>query len=69
MTAIQLAGIGFAVAAVLLLFRVTKPQKRKPNFAWSLLCVSVFFLGLNLSYWSMVQVNKIYSDGICLCLG
>ena len=33
MTAIQLAGIGFAVAAVLLLFRVTKPQKRKPNFA------------------------------------
>ena len=47
MTAIQLAGIGFAVAAVLLLFRVTKPQKRKPNFAWSLLCVSVFFLGLN----------------------
>ena len=30
MTAIQLAGIGFAVAAVLLLFRVTKPQKRKP---------------------------------------
>ena len=67
MTAIQLAGIGFAVAAVLLLFRVTKPQKRKPNFAWSLLCVSVFFLGLNLSYWSMVQVNKyILTEYVCV---
>ena len=50
MTAIQLAGIGFAVAAVLLLFRVTKPQKRKPNFAWSLLCVSVFFPRLHGGY-------------------
>lgn len=38
-----------AVALVLLLFRVPKPSKRKPNFVWSLLCVAMFTIGLNLA--------------------
>ena len=32
------------------LFRVDRPQRRKPNLPWSLLCVAVFALGLNLTY-------------------
>ena len=27
------------------LFRVDRPQRRKPNLPWSLLCVAVFALG------------------------
>lgn len=42
-------GIGAAVIAILLLFRVTPPERHKPNFAWSLLCVAMFFMGLNLT--------------------
>lgn len=37
------------VALVLLLFGVPKPSKRKPNFVWSLLCVAMFTIGLNLA--------------------
>lgn len=67
MTATQLGGIGVAIIVVLLLFRVPKPQKRKPNFAWSMLCVSVAFLTLNLSYWSMVQINKyVLTEYVCV---
>jgi phosphoglycerol transferase MdoB-like AlkP superfamily enzyme len=42
----------FAVLLVVLaaLFRVTRPHKKKPNLPWSLLCVVMFGLGLNLTY-------------------
>lgn len=67
MSWLQLGGAAAAVLAILLLFRVSRPQKQKPNFAWSLLCVSVFFLTLNLSYWSLVQVNKyILTEYVCV---
>lgn len=46
---ILLAATIGAVALVLLLFRVPKPSKRKPNFVWSLLCVAMFTIGLNLA--------------------
>lgn len=46
---ILLAATVGAVALVLLLFRVPKPTKRKPNFVWSLLCVAMFTIGLNLA--------------------
>ena len=46
---ILLAATVGAVALVLLLFRVPKPSKRKPNFVWSLLCVARFTIGLNLA--------------------
>ena len=46
---ILLAAIVGGVALVLLLFRVPKPSKRKPNFVWSLLCVAMFTIGLNLA--------------------
>lgn len=49
MSTAMIAGIVCAVVLVLLLFRVSKPHKRKPNFAWSLLCVAMFTLGLNLT--------------------
>lgn len=45
----MIAGIIAAVIVILLLFRVTKPSKHKPNFAWSLLCVAMFSIGLNLA--------------------
>lgn len=44
-----LAGIGGALLLILLLFYVPRPTKRKPNFAWSLLCVAMFTLALNLT--------------------
>ncbi len=46
---ILLAATVGTVALVLLLFRVPKPTKRKPNFVWSLLCVAMFTIGLNLA--------------------
>lgn len=46
---ILLAATVGVVALVLLLFRVPKPSKRKPNFVWSLLCVAMFTIGLNLA--------------------
>ena len=45
----MIAGIIISIVVILLLFYVPKPQKRKPNFAWSLLCVAMFTLGLNLT--------------------
>ena len=45
----MIAGIVISIVMILLLFYVPKPQKRKPNFAWSLLCVAMFTLGLNLT--------------------
>ena len=46
---VLLAALVGAVALILLLFRVPKPSKRKPNFVWSLLCVAMFTIGLNLA--------------------
>ena len=46
---ILLATIIGGVALILLLFQVPKPSKRKPNFVWSLLCVAMFTIGLNLA--------------------
>lgn len=45
----MIAGIAACIVVILLLFYVPTPQKRKPNFAWSLLCVAMFTLGLNLT--------------------
>lgn len=44
-----IASIIGGIIILLLLFRVTKPAKHKPNFAWSLLCVAMFSIGLNLA--------------------
>ena len=44
-----LAAIIGGIALILLLFQVPKPSKRKPNFVWSLLCVAMFTIGLNLA--------------------
>ena len=44
-----IAAIIGAVALILLLFRVSPPGRRKPNFAWSLLCVAMFSIVLNLT--------------------
>ena len=48
-----LVGVFSGVLVLLLLFRVAKPTSKKPNFAWSLLCVSIFTLALNFSYLSI----------------
>lgn len=44
-----IAAIIGAVTLILLLFRVSPPGRRKPNFAWSLLCVAMFSIVLNLT--------------------
>ena len=49
MSNIMLAAIIGGIALILLLFQVPKPSKRKPNFVWSLLCVAMFTIGLNLA--------------------
>ena len=49
MSNILLAAIIGGIAFILLLFRVPTPSKRKPNFVWSLLCVAMFTIGLNLA--------------------
>ena len=49
MSPLMIGGIITAVLAIVLLFRVTPPQRHKPNFAWSLLCVAMFSIGLNLA--------------------
>lgn len=46
---ILLAATIGGIALILLLFKVPKPNKRKPNFVWSLLCVAMFTIGLNLA--------------------
>lgn len=45
----MIAAIVGTVTLILLLFRVSKPGRRKPNFAWSLLCVAMFSIVLNLT--------------------
>ena len=46
----QFGVLGALVILFIYLFKVNVPTKKKPNFAWSLLCLIVFGLGLNLSY-------------------
>ncbi|MCQ2359649.1 MAG: sulfatase, partial [Phascolarctobacterium sp.] len=42
-------GVCVAFLVIILLFRIESPKKRKPNFAWSLLCVAAFTIGMNLA--------------------
>ncbi|MEG0797682.1 MAG: sulfatase-like hydrolase/transferase [Acidaminococcaceae bacterium] len=59
---VQLALVGGSLVVLTLLFRVPQPHKRKPNFAWSLLCVAFFGLGLNLTYLSLAAVSHYAMD-------
>ncbi len=45
----MIGGIAVAIIVLLILFHVTKPERHKPNFAWSLLCVAMFTIGLNIA--------------------
>ncbi|HIU64020.1 MAG TPA: sulfatase-like hydrolase/transferase [Candidatus Avacidaminococcus intestinavium] len=51
-------GLLFIVICYVLLFRVSKPTKKKPNFAWSLFCLALFTLVLNFSYLSLSTVVR-----------
>lgn len=46
----QVALVAGLIILYILLFKVSKPRRSKPNFTWSLLCVVMFGMGLNLSY-------------------
>lgn len=46
----QVALVVGLIVLYAVLFRVSKPRRSKPNFTWSLLCVVLFGMGLNLSY-------------------
>ena len=46
----QIALVVGLIILYALLFRVNKPHRNKPNLTWSLLCVVMFGMGLNLSY-------------------
>jgi lipoteichoic acid synthase len=52
---------GFAefILVLVLLFHVPAKRKHKPNFVWSLLCIAVFTMALNLLYSSGKQLNSI----------
>ena len=53
----QLKEIGGCILAILLLFRVTKPRRHKPNVAWALLAVLGFTLLFNLLYFTGSQLG------------
>lgn len=57
MGAFKLALIGAGLVVLVLLFRVNKPTKKKPNFVWSLMCVAAFSLILNIGYMVMGHLN------------
>lgn len=57
MGALKLALIGVGLLALVFLFRVNKPTKKKPNFVWSLMCVAAFSLLLNIGYMLIGQLN------------
>ena len=50
MSAWQLGALAVLLVVFALGFRVSKHQRSKPNFTWSLFCVVLFGLVLNLSY-------------------
>lgn len=59
-----LAGITFMEILYILLFRLEAPRRRKPNFVWSLLCVAMFTIGLNIvdrvvAYFSYYAVEAV----------
>ncbi|MDD4721844.1 MAG: sulfatase-like hydrolase/transferase [Acidaminococcaceae bacterium] len=54
----KLAILAGLVLVLILLFRVRSQKKRKPNFTWSLLCLIVFGLALNLSY--LLSTSAVY---------
>ena len=53
----QLMEIACCVAAIFLLFRVTKPRRHKPNVAWALLAVLGCTLLFNLLYFTGSQLG------------
>lgn len=53
----QLMEIGGFVLGVILLFRVTKPRRHKPNAAWAVLAVLGWTLCCNLLYYTGSQVG------------
>ncbi len=57
MGALKLALIAAGLIALVLLFRINRPTKKKPNFVWSLLCVAAFSLVLNLGYMLAGHIN------------
>ena len=57
MGALKLALIAAGLLVLVLLFRVNKPTKKKPNFVWSLMCVAAFSLALNIGYMMMGSLN------------
>ena len=59
-----LIGVAVVLVLILLLFRVSKPTKKKPNFAWSLFCVSLFTLSLNFSYLSISDGSHFAIDKV-----
>lgn len=52
-------GLAEFILVLVILFRVSKPRRHKPNFAWSLLWVAIFTISLNLLYGSVRQLNTI----------
>lgn len=46
----QLAVIAVVLLAFIPLFRVVHPKRKKPNLPWSLLCLVMFAMGLNVAY-------------------
>ena len=47
---LQLAVIAVVLLAFIPLFRVVHPKRKKPNLPWSLLCLVMFAMGLNVAY-------------------
>ena len=60
------AGFVEFILVLWILFSVPGKRKHKPNFAWSLLCIAAFSMGLNLLYSSGKQVNNIAFKAIGL---
>ena len=48
MSTAMLAGMAGGFVLLVLLFRVSEPSRRKPNFAWSLMCVALVTIVINL---------------------
>lgn len=55
----KLAVLAGLILLLVLLFRVNKPKRSKPNFTWSLFCLIVFGCFLNLSY--LLLTNAVYT--------
>ena len=60
----KLAILAVIIILLIILFRVDEPQKRKPNFTWSMLCLIVFGLVLNLAYLLLTSAVYIGIDQV-----